>query len=198
MPRAPGLPGSRPGKRRRPYSCVGPGQAVALFLSASALAGFGATSRPPSKVPRARGTPRVRAHSSLRKSAQTEMLGPTDLDASQHRGMLKSDPPFGGLTASPPNPRRPARGVLGLLRIAPGERTISGFLPRRRGSQSTASGPIPAGLPVVGCRRGHHWGPVAHGRCAGTVRLGPPGRPAASPTERHIPGHRSPPRVWRR
>jgi len=50
------------------------------------------------------------------------MLGPAGLDASRHRGLSKSVKPvfalsrYDGQAASPPNPRRPARGV---YRFAP-------------------------------------------------------------------------------
>jgi hypothetical protein len=42
------------------------------------------------------------------------VLGPTDLDASQHRGMLKSE-----ITASPPNQGVPRAVFVGLLREGP-------------------------------------------------------------------------------
>ena len=51
----------------RPYCLVGSGEALVEKLPPA----FG-------KVPRARGTPGV-------------LIGPTDLDTSQHRGVLKSE-----------------------------------------------------------------------------------------------------------
>ena len=94
--------------------------------------------------------------------------GPTHLDASRHRGLSKS------IIASPPSPWRPARGVLGLLRSAPGGRAVSGCLRYRRRTYP----PLRAQTaPGKSGHAGNHrqWGPVTRGRRAGTERLGPPG-----------------------
>ena len=91
--------------------------------------------------------------------------GPADLDTSQHRGVLKSVLPafalasFGGQAASPPNPRRPARGV---WRFAPPRpRWTSRF--RRpasplelEGRLSTAVGPGRVRRACDRCRSHHH------------------------------------------
>ena len=113
--------------------------------------------------------------------------GPTHLDASRHRGLSKS------IIASPPSPWRPARGVLGLLRSAPGGRAVSGCLRYRRRTYP----PLRAQTaPGKSGHAGNHrqWGPVTRGRRAGTKRLGPPVGLNA-PHLRRTPGHRSPPRV---
>ena len=100
------------------------------------------------KVPRARGT----------LSGST---GPTGLDASRHRGLSKL------ITASPPVPRRPARGV---FRFAP------------RSSQ--AAGRFMA-----------QWHSLPHGGGTGVLRLlmsfrahGPPEPPGATSTRREVRG----------
>jgi hypothetical protein len=80
--------------------------------------------------------------------------GPADLDASRHRGLSKSDS-----AASPPFPRRPARGV---LRFAPPRpRWTSRF--RRpasplelEGRLSTAVGPGRVRRACDRCRSRHH------------------------------------------
>ena len=156
--RAADLPASRQGKRHdkhqgkrnRPYS-----------LSGAGFACIPHSIRGPEESARARGTPRVQN-------------GPTDLDASQHRGMLKSGPPsrrfgaFGGHSASPPNPWRPARGVYRFAPCRP--RWTSRFRQpasplELEGCLSTASGPGRAGEPATGCRRRHRG---AQRRAAGT------------------------------
>jgi len=123
------------------------------------------------------------------------MLGPAGLDASRHRGLSKSDS-----AASPPNPRRPARGVLGLLRLAPGGRPVSGDPPflanwkavypplwAQAGSVEPVTGAVPAitgpGDARLARRDEAAW--TAGGFMAPHLR-------------RPQPGHRSPPRVWRR
>ena len=152
-------------------------------------------SAPPGKRPRARGTPGVRNASPLAPKALTKLLGPTDLDASRHRGLSKSE-----IAASPPNPPleerrrcarlwRPARGV---LRFAP-----------RSPRQSVVHD-----LPLENQALGRH---SPDRRIRPTGRQGPrrnvdaPRRFAAwtaGPLHRisdaQDPGHRSPPRVWRR
>ena len=111
--------------------------------------------------------------------------GPADLDASRHRGLSKSDS-----AASPPFPWRPARGVSGLLRLAPGGLPVSGgppFLSNWKVRLSTAVGPGGAWQPMTGCRPRRHGGPATRGWRAGTKRLGPLGLRAASPTRRNSP-----------
>ena len=140
-------------------------------------------------MPRARGTPGSRALSSLRKSAQTEVLGPTGLDASRHRGLSKP------IAASPPVPMASRARC---WRLAPQRpRWTSRF--RRpfspcglSGRLSTAMGP---GLSVRTCDRSLRpaiTGPggarqVAPGRCgldrraAGAHLRSPRHSPATAP-----------------
>ena len=82
--------------------------------------------------------------------------------------------------ASPPNPKASrARCFLGLLRADPGGQTI---FTHRCGPWALL----------------RHLYPVTACRAAGPARLGPPGLATASPIAKEFPGHRSPPRVWRR
>ena len=91
------------------------------------------------KVPRARGTPRVRGALKFTQCAQTKMLGPAGLDASRHRGLSKSDKPQVRQTQGVP------RAVFeGLLRLAPGGRSRLGRPAsplELEGRLSTAVGP---------------------------------------------------------
>ena len=85
-----------------------------------------------------------------------------------------------GSAASPPNPKASrARCFLGLLRADPGGQTI---FTHRCGPWALL----------------RHLYPVTACRAAGPSRLGPPGLATASPIAKEFPGHRSPPRVWRR
>jgi hypothetical protein len=150
------------------------------------------------KEPRARGTPRVRGALKFTQCAQTKMLGPTGLDASRHRGLSKSCP-SSRLRAATGKPQvRLTQGVpravfLGLLHEVPGSRAFKGMtlsLPLR----TWRSG----GRLLTNLRPYRPSGPSARRRTRqelrGLDRRWVDG--AASPTPR--PGHRSPPRVWRR
>ena len=97
------------------------------------------------------------------------MLGPTDLDASRHRGLSKSVLPqvrrFPGV---------PRAVFLGLLRSVLGSRPFRRVHPYEHRDQSTVEGfgvgpatPDPGAGP---CRQG----PSARGWRAKTLRLGPP------------------------
>ncbi|MGH6789065.1 MAG: hypothetical protein ACRECC_05225, partial [Pseudolabrys sp.] len=87
-------------KRHHPYSLRRRVRRIAIELSFAPL-----------KM-RARGTPGA--------APRFHEAGPTDLDASQHRGMLKSE-----ITASPPMPGVPRAVFLGLLRDLPDGRPFS-------------------------------------------------------------------------
>jgi len=145
-------------------------------------------SRSPLKEPRARGTPRV--------LTDPRTSTPRDIEVCRNPVPAFALARYDGQAASPPNPRRPARGV---FRFAPPRpRWTSRF--RHPALLTDAYPPlraqtVPSTSDRAGCRR--QWGPATRGWRAGTKRLGPPGvYGAASPTPR--PGHRSPPRVWRR
>ena len=99
--------------------------------------------------------------------------GPTDLDASQHRGMLKSGPPsrrFGAPTGIRKS-AQPKASRARCFRFAPCRpRWTSHFRQpasplELEGCLSTAAGPGRAGEPVTGCRHRHHG---AQRRAAGT------------------------------
>ena len=149
------------GARHRPYSLAAPGRPSLSFP-------------PPRK--RTEGARDAKGPGALKftQVAQTKMLGPAGLDASRHRGLSKS-----GSAASPPNPRRPARGVCEVCSaLAPGGLTFSGnpaFPYGLSGRLSTALGPGRTRRPVTGRRCPPSRGPVARGWRAGTTRLGPPG-----------------------
>ena len=108
--------------------------------------------------------------------------GPTDLDASQHRGMLKSGnppSPLAGLRRASRKSARPkasrARCLVGLLRVAPGGLSFQALLLSQRQGLSTTTGPDPCRLSCDRHRQDHHCGPATCGRHAGTARLEPPG-----------------------
>ena len=114
--------------------------------------------------------------------------GPADLDASRHRGLSKSVKPQVRQTQGVP------RAVfIGLLREVPGSRALTcstatstdedQALGQRTSDKSSA-------VPAVRALD-------APSRAPGLLRLGPPGRLAASPAKRHSPGHRSPFRICR-
>jgi hypothetical protein len=119
--------------------------------------------------------------------------GPTGLDASRHRGLSKSDS-----AASPPFPRRPARGVYRFAPRRPRWSSVRHATPSQ-GRNTPPLGPgnsagdaltgSPAYRPseALGVRLG----------TPGPARLGPPGL-APHLRCKSFPGHRSPPRVWRR
>jgi hypothetical protein len=142
------------------------------------------------KCARARGTPRVQGALKLAQCAQTKMLGPTGLATSRQRGVSKSVMPQVRQTQGVP------RAVfLGLLRSAPGGLTFQAFS-CSRSAYPPLKGPGRAGkacdrppMPAI-------TGP-GDARCArrDDMRLGPPGRFAASPAKASLPGHRSPPRI---
>lgn len=123
--------------------------------------------------------------------AQTWVLGPTGLDASRHRGLSKSL----FVPQVRQNQRRPARGV---WRFAPrrspgvGRLCAMRLLPplRDQALGPNASDRRPA-VPAVRAPRRYVEAP-------GASRLGPPGGKCAPHLRRPSPGHRSPPRVWRR
>jgi hypothetical protein len=103
---------TRQGKRHRPVS-----------LRRRVRRRLGEDPRHPGQEPRARGTPGVAGAHKFTPCAQTRVLGPTGLDASRHRGLssvVECRPSLAKSAArhaaSPPNPRRPARGV---YRLAP-------------------------------------------------------------------------------
>jgi hypothetical protein len=143
-----------------------------LFLIPPPLAGEGLSSRRASSPVffTAPGRPslidrRAAPKKSRGRAGRQGPDGPADLDTSQHRGVLKSVLPafalasFGGQAASPPNPRRPARGV---WRFAPPRpRWTSRF--RRpasplelAGRLSTAVGPGRVRRACDRCRSRHH------------------------------------------
>ncbi len=74
--------------------------------------------------------------------------GPTGSGASRRRSRtaVRSGPPSGDETASPPFVRRPARGVGGLLRRTPGGRTFQVSVLRSRMHPSPGNLPTAAGL----------------------------------------------------
>jgi hypothetical protein len=84
--------------------------------------------------------------------------------------------------ASPPNPGRPARGVLGLLREGPRGRPLYA-LARKPPLRNQALGPDTTDWHPTAGRQG----PSAHRRSTGSSRLGRPSPGAASPTPRSQP-----------
>ena len=120
-------------------------------------------------------------------------VGPTDLDASQHRGMLKSE----YRKSARPKASR-ARCLIGLLRAAPGGLTFQAPPLSTAKAYPPLRDQVIAGAPVTGAGNA-----ITGPR---DVREGTPGQRglnrrrekscAASPTL--PPGHRIPPRVWRR
>jgi hypothetical protein len=148
-------------KLRRPCSLTGAGYAVVKIRLRCASA----------DKPRARGTPRVL----MDPRAST----PRDIEACR-----SPVPVFAlcGATTGKPQVRqvrwRPARGVCRLALHRP--RWTSHFRQpaspfELEGCLSTAVGPDRTGSLVTGCQPDHHGDPAAHGRCAGTKQLGPPG-----------------------
>jgi hypothetical protein len=147
------------------------------------------TSAPPRKKNRGRaGRCRVRAHSSLRERAQTKSAqthGPRRLATSR---LVEADN-----AASPPIPRRPARGV---YRFAPHRprwtdrfrRPCLSFGLEGRLSTAELTQLVPSTSDRAGCQRrwGLTWRVVS---APGRMRLGPPGREidAASPTPPNRP-----------
>ena len=148
----------------------------------------------PGKAPRARGTPRVQDALKFTQSAQTESArthGPRRLATSRLVEVRIS-------SASPPNPRRPARGV---YRFAPhGPRWTDRF--RRPFSRFRLSGaliyryePKPARPPVTGSRRRSPLGP-RDARLARQDHAAWTAGPARRISDaQSFPGHRSPPYV---
>ena len=120
-------------------------------------------------------------------------LGPTDLDASQHRGMLKSVKPQVRQV-----PRRPARGVLRSAPHRPWWTLLSGPPAFAAKAFPPLRAPIIAGCPVTGAGNtitvAQRRAVGTPGRCGLNRREGKPRRISDAP----FPGHRSPPRVWRR
>ena len=91
-----------------------------------------------------------------------------------------------GSTASPPVPRHPARGVLGLLRVTPGGLTFQVLSPFHmfRGPKLThrcGNRPLRGGM-APPTRQSSC--PVTRGERAGTTRLGPPSRALRSAPRR--------------
>ena len=129
--------------------------------------------------------------------------GPADLDASRHRGLSKSGGPPSPFratarqAASPPNPRRPARGV---FRFAPHRpRWTSHFrhpalLTERL---STATGPNGA-QHIWPCRLPPSVGPSDARMARRDEAAWTAGTSRRISDAKEFPGHRSPPRVWRR
>ena len=120
-------------------------------------------------------------------SAQTKLLGPTDLDASRHRGLSKSELP---------QVRQTADGVprAVFLRFAPRSprQSVVHDLPFENQALGRHS-------PDRRIRPTGHQGPRRNVDAPGLSRLGPLGpRCRISDTRDQSPGHRSPPRVWRR
>ena len=107
------------------------------------------------------------------QNAQTKMLRPTGLDASRHRGVSKSN-----IAASPPVPRRPARGVFRSIPQGPRWTYRFGRPASRQASLSTASGPDRRELNVTIRRRRHHgatWrGAPRRDLCGFNRRAAPP------------------------
>jgi hypothetical protein len=119
--------------------------------------------------------------------------GPTGLDASRHRGLSKSDS-----AASPPFPRRPARGVYRFAPRRPRWSSVRHATPSR-GRNTPPLGPgNSAGDALTGSPAYRPSGPAACG-WARQDRRGLDRRGVMAPhLRRPHPGHRSPPRVWRR
>jgi len=168
----------------RPYFLVGAGYAVVCLHPL------------PSEKPRARGTPRVPGASKFtqvgaNKNARTR--GPRHLAIPR---LVET-----GSAASPPNPRRPARGV---SRSAP--QCPRWTYPFRQpffpfglsGCLSTAVGPGRSEQPMTGCRHPPSRGPVARGWRAGTSAAWTAGTLHRISDAKEFPGHRSPLHVWRR
>src|SRR5690348_13379618 len=116
--------------RHRPYSCVGPGQALVFF----------------SFRLRADAFQRSLAHPRNTEGARDAKgpVGPTGLDASQHRGMLKFVPAFRQVRRKSAKTQGVPRAVF--LRFAPlRPRWTYRFRPpslcRDTGDLSTAGGP---------------------------------------------------------
>jgi len=137
----PALPGSAAALSRHPGAC-----AIARILwPAPGEPQFRSPCPPlPNKYRGRAGRFGSRAHASLRKSAQTNVLGPTDLDASQHRGTLKSGLPQVRQTQGVPRavfnrsaPHRPRWRRFQAAALA-------------RGRLSTAWVPVAAAAPVTG------------------------------------------------
>ena len=128
--------------------------------------------------------------------------GPTGLDASRHRGLSKSFVPAArtGLrdaarpSASPPKPKASrARCLVGLLREGPRGR------PFTRLSATTVEDQALGRRPSDGDPGTGHQGPRRIARSAGSFAAWTAGpSQGASPLQGHPPGHRLPPRVWRR
>src|SRR5665213_1869826 len=135
-----------------PVFFAAPGR-PSLQPSAFALKGLGATSRTTSK--RAEGARDARVLGALKftQCAQTKVLGPTDLDASQHRGALKSEPQVRRF------PGVPRAMFIGLLRLAPGGLPISGnppLLANWKAAYPPLWAQVGRGIPVTGCHSRHH------------------------------------------
>ncbi len=138
------------------------------------------TVRPPGKKNRGRaGRQGSRAHASLRRvrkqgCSDPRASTPRDIEACRV-SLSASLRSLGGSArhaASPPNPRRPARGV---CRLAP-------HRPRWAYLFTHRCGPRRGRRTFDRFAGAHHQrGPVTRGRRAGTKRLGPPGHDTASP-----------------
>jgi hypothetical protein len=149
----------------------------------------------PGKEPRARGTPRVGRTQVYAACANegARAHGPRRLATSRLVEVLVS-------AASPPTQRRPARGVCKVC-SAPSpvvdpsrarERTVRDLPPVE------ALATQPAMLLTARRLTSRQWGSRRAAARRDHARLGPPGGKYAPHLRRPIPGHRSPPRVWRR
>ena len=93
-------------------------------------------------------------------------------------------------SASPPFPRRPARGVYRLAPHGPRWTDLSGdppLLSNWKAAYPPLSGPGRAGKPVTGRRCRHHGAQWRAAGAPGHMRLGPPGPRIASPMQGHSP-----------
>jgi len=165
----PDLPDWRPDERHRPCSLIGAGYAAFVCRSL------------PDKNRGRAGRQRSRAHSSPRKARKQKVLGPADLATSRQRGVSKSVKPQVRQTQGVP------RAVfLGLLRSAPGGLTFQAVSCARH-AYPPLEAQVGSGKACDRPPARHHgarWRAVG---APGQMRLGPPGRLAASPAWRHSP-----------